>query len=509
MPIPPQFGSFQQLTFKLIHPEIYTESDYTTILLIDNQVNDYQKFISSVNSKTFPIVYSSRSSKNEIESLLSSFTNINRIGICNKSNLVKTPNFLDNEPFFIDNENSPYSSNVEFLIKMIKQLNVKNLDFFACETLNYSNWLSYYNILNIETGVIIGASNDKTGNIKYGGDWIMESTLENIEYIYFTQSIQYYTYLLDSPPLWVSVSMNFDNDFPTLNGHIVKIYYDIDIANCPIMYASNVNNPSYIKNIKILIDSGPLINLLLSETLVYFQSTRQFSKTNPNDYIDIMNSSIFGFIDYPGNAIDKYGNLLISSPISMIQFFNATLDITPFMPNLITISSLGINSWATSFSLIDPSCYNKGTKIRTLKDYEQIENLKAGDLVMIYPDGYKAIKYIGKKTLRNDPKNSKTMYIMKKTELNNLIEDLIVTGDHFIEDIRTRSTVKLYIDGKKLIPANKSKLFTKIEDNENYTYYHLVLENDQDKHFCIWANGVISESTSMEHFLSCNFELIE
>ena len=58
--------------------------------------------------------------------------------------------------------------------------------------------MNYYTILTKETGVIVGASNYKTGNIKYGGDWVMENTSQNIELTYFTKSIEYYRYLLDS-----------------------------------------------------------------------------------------------------------------------------------------------------------------------------------------------------------------------------------------------------------------------------------------------------------------------
>ena len=45
--------------------------------------------------------------------------------------------------------------------------------------------------------MIVGASDDKTGNVKYGGDWIMESTMEDIQNVYFVENIQYYQYLLD------------------------------------------------------------------------------------------------------------------------------------------------------------------------------------------------------------------------------------------------------------------------------------------------------------------------
>ena len=43
-----------------------------------------------------------------------------------------------------------------------------------------------------------------------------------------------------------------------------------------------------------------------------------------------------------------------------------------------------------------------------------------------------------------------------------------------------------------------SKDFIKMENNNTYTYYHLVLENegDNDLRFGIWANGVLTETPS-------------
>jgi hypothetical protein len=86
---------------------------------------------------------------------------------------------------------------VDFLLDLIRRFSVKNIDYLACNTLNYPDWKAYYDFLNAQTSVIIGASNDRTGNIKYGGDWMMESTGENIELVYFSQNISYYRYLLD------------------------------------------------------------------------------------------------------------------------------------------------------------------------------------------------------------------------------------------------------------------------------------------------------------------------
>jgi len=171
------------------------------VLLIDNSTKDANLFASSVNSSTFPIIYASSSTKTELLALLrSTFTTIDRIGLVFASNVGSSNTFLDGKPFFTQEESSssPYSENVEFLIAVLKEFNVKNIDYLACNTLNYPNWVHYYTLLTKETGVVIGASNDQTGNIKYGGNWLLESTSENIELVYFTKSIEYYRYLLDA-----------------------------------------------------------------------------------------------------------------------------------------------------------------------------------------------------------------------------------------------------------------------------------------------------------------------
>jgi alpha-tubulin suppressor-like RCC1 family protein len=113
---------------------------------------------------------------------------IERIGIVFSTELMNL--FLDSKPF-------NHSENVDFLISVINQFNVINIDYLGCNTLTSPSWREYYDTIS-ETGVIVGASNDNTGNIKYGGDWVMESTSEDIEIIYFTESIEYYTYLLDT-----------------------------------------------------------------------------------------------------------------------------------------------------------------------------------------------------------------------------------------------------------------------------------------------------------------------
>ena len=170
----------------------------------------------------------------------------------------------------------------------------------------------------------------------------------------------------------------------------------------------------------------------------------------------------------------------------------------------------------------DPTCFNEGTKILCLnknleEEYIPIENLKKGDLVKSYKHGYRKIDLICKNTLVNNPnKFNECMYKMEKTEENNLLEDLIVTGGHAIlvdelgqyeheNNSIFGETPK--IDGKYLLLSCVSKDFKKLEDTKLYTYYHLTLENndDDEERFGIWANGILTETPSKKLFTAKQF----
>jgi len=172
-------------------------SSFSNVLLVDSLVHGHQTFVDSVNENTFPVVFDCNTTKSSILSLLQEhFTKIDRIGIVFEGQ--PSYLFLDNQPLFIPNEITPFSENVQFIIEIIRSFNVQNIDYLGCNTLNLPNWKSYYDIIQTNTNAIVGASNDMTGNIQYGGDWIMESTGTNIESIYFTNRIEYYKYLLGS-----------------------------------------------------------------------------------------------------------------------------------------------------------------------------------------------------------------------------------------------------------------------------------------------------------------------
>jgi hypothetical protein len=187
---------------KYISPLLYKDTDcskVTNVLLVDHYVQGYETVVKSANDSTFAIGYFMKSQRSELLALLRrKFTKIQRIGLFFESSLENPKSFLQLQSLFRNNETSPYSPNVQFLIELIKEFKVTNIDFLACNTLLYPNWVNYFSILQSETGVIIGASNDATGNLKYGGDWVLESTQQNIEKTYFNKSIEYYQYVLDN-----------------------------------------------------------------------------------------------------------------------------------------------------------------------------------------------------------------------------------------------------------------------------------------------------------------------
>ena len=147
---------------------------YMQLLCIDAQVPDAQVFVDSVNAQTRAIVCST------MPPFLPA--RINRIGFV----------------FILDRRLLWFGPEQEKrMVQLIRDREIKQIDFLACNTLRDPTWRAYYSRLTEQTGVVIGASKDRTGNLNYGGNWIMERTGEDIERLYFTSSIHYYKYLLD------------------------------------------------------------------------------------------------------------------------------------------------------------------------------------------------------------------------------------------------------------------------------------------------------------------------
>jgi hypothetical protein len=198
----PHLPSMNPMVFDIV-PLVYNDNmDATVIknvLLIDNTVQEYQQFVDGCNANTFPIVYDYHSDRNELKSLLArKFSSIQRIAFVFHNAGMNGKLFLNNQCFFNGSETQGnFSENFQVLVDIIRDFRVGHVDYLACNSLQYDNWKQYYELLKTTANVIIGASNDATGNIQYGGDWVMESTSEDIKTMYFNDNIDEYTKTLE------------------------------------------------------------------------------------------------------------------------------------------------------------------------------------------------------------------------------------------------------------------------------------------------------------------------
>jgi len=308
---------------------------------------------------------------------------------------------------------------------------------------------------------------------------------------------------------WYSISISLQSG----GGNIFNGYFSVDNATHVIQQFYNANDITFSNNI--------LITNSLYITGVNLYASNDSTHTN-----NIYNSS------YPNFPV---GGTTITN-IPYYDYLNATIwalwngtggnSRLAYYSNGIwnNLSNTTINKFNIQ-PILDPSCFNEGTKILCLnKNLEEehipIENLRKGDLVKSYQHGYRKIDLIGKNPMINNPNRfNECMYKIEKTEENGLIEDLIVTGGHSIladdlaeykeENYKIFGTTHM-IDDKYLLLSAVSKQFIKLENTNLYTYYHFILENDgdNDKRYGVWANGILTETPSKNQFTNHKYTLL-
>jgi hypothetical protein len=228
--------------------------------------------------------------------------------------------------------------------------------------------------------------------------------------------------------------------------------------------------------------------------------------------------------------LDEY-NLIDSSRkyillMNGVEFTNYTID----EPNIITFHGVvSYISGTVSFAMyetpdnpyidairVNPICYVRGSQILcrdTVRDiYIKIENIKPGMLVKTYPTGYKRVMVIQKNFIQNTvDRVENKIYRLSRSKNKNLFQDLYVTGLHSIlvpslTQDQEKKTISSWGNTIKIcnlyrLMAHLSPEFEDVKDEEIYEIYHLVLENNNEQaNDGIWANGILSESLSMETY---------
>ena len=185
--------------------------DMEQIIPIKNVIfvkSDVMSLDAYINSETICIGFHADTTTDMMMQGLLPYRTIERIGFAFHFSLTDNHSsvlFLNQEPFFTDSDLGEsvdtFSPNVQFMLDLILSLGggITHVDFLACGTLKSEKWRLFYQLLRLKTGVVIGASDDNTGNMKLGGDWIMESTHEEVGQIYFTAAIENWASLLAIP----------------------------------------------------------------------------------------------------------------------------------------------------------------------------------------------------------------------------------------------------------------------------------------------------------------------
>lgn len=218
---------------------------------------------------------------------------------------------------------------------------------------------------------------------------------------------------------------------------------------------------------------------------------------------------------YPSIALDSSGNIMVSY---MTQGGTASGQTNTGGQDIVVFK--------LSQEDEQPPCFNHGTKIlcslNNRDEYIPVQEITQGVMVKTYRHGYRRVEMCGSGSFVNDvDKWENSMYIMKKS--GPMTDDLIVTGGHSIlidhppmdkEEIELQrkycGDVIFSIDNMYMIMASVSKQFTQIKNTNLYTYYHLVLEDDgeDNRHYGIWANGVLTESQSRKGFMNHHYDVI-
>ena len=321
-------------TQPLQYAAIPSPNPFTQVMLVDKRVPDYETIVSSANGKTFPIVYTPLSSSADLLALLKdNFQSIDRLALC-----FTTPE--NGNLAFMDMKSMCDQVCVQELIETFK---IKNVDFMGCNTLQFPKWQAYYDLL--KPLAEIGASSDETGNLKYGGDWIMETTSEDIELVYFTKAIELYKFLMDTGPApnvthsgfsmgESYIKMSFYNDSmyvldprggPTGSGAIYKCDLSGNIETTRNLSGYNVYNTCIADNIAYSMswsNNRTVKSINLSDAGETFQDFCVLPAGGIANNI-IGASSTYTYVEHTNNSWGKHliviqnstGSIVYNSPI--------------------------------------------------------------------------------------------------------------------------------------------------------------------------------------------------
>lgn len=166
------------------------------LVFIDSSIIDVEYLFNGFNSNNDIVKYTNSTTYVEIKTALDGFNEASYKYLTFVFSYNTFTYFVENDLFFDNTEN--YENNVfNFIKETVDKYSINNVDFLACNLLSDNFWIHYLSYLQNTLNVTIRASENNTGNLKDGGDWVLETTQENVKALYFNENINDWTHLLD------------------------------------------------------------------------------------------------------------------------------------------------------------------------------------------------------------------------------------------------------------------------------------------------------------------------
>jgi hypothetical protein len=242
------------------------------LLLVDKSLKSLETFLNGCNSTTKCVVYEVTDSFDDIRNKISelgevSFSNLGFVFENNQSPLIL---FVSNNPYLSFDENGVKENNVsEFIKELVDMYSIETVDFLACDLLLDDKWRSYFELLQNQSSdknLIVRASNNKSGNLQHGGDWVLETTNEDVTSLYFNDSIGQWGELLGFAGTYFNNAILLDESYNNI--YTSGISYDNNNRISLLRYNGEYINSEYIfnKNIIYIESSASCFAFLTDET---------------------------------------------------------------------------------------------------------------------------------------------------------------------------------------------------------------------------------------------------
>jgi hypothetical protein len=189
------------------------------LLLIDSRLKSLDTFVAGCNETTSHVIYDIQDSFEEIKLKIQNLgmPSFNNVGFVFENE--GTLKLFVSYNSFISFDESGIKENLstQFIKELVDTYNVQTLDFLACDLLNEPVWKSYFDFLQNEnstenSSLTVRASSNKSGNLQHGGDWVLESTNEDITSLYFNENIKEWSHLLDTSNQYQVILSNDASD---------------------------------------------------------------------------------------------------------------------------------------------------------------------------------------------------------------------------------------------------------------------------------------------------------